>query len=177
MNDSFILVLFFLNSEFQLKTVNHVSAAAMYTTHECSRTFGKIFDSSMSILCLWNIIEHFRRLRNLVECSIFLFIPNCSIYNIKAHPNLGSAAMARGLSMSPAMSVRRCLPSSRATSTWCRLLSTQYRLPAIQSTARPSAVDNPDWITGSIRLRAINRYDYYKYFSVIYISTKTNIVI
>ena len=57
----------------------------------------------------------------------------------KRMPWRGSRAMARGLSMLPAISVRRKLPLSLATSIWSRLLSTQYRFSPTQSTARPDS--------------------------------------
>lgn len=73
------------------------------------------------------------------------------------YPNRGSRAMARGDSISPAISVRRKLPLSRATSIWSRLLSTQYRFSPIQSTANPSAVDSPVCTTTSMFPRAANK--------------------
>lgn len=66
------------------------------------------------------------------------------------HPWPGSRAMARGCSMPPAISVVRISPLSFATSIWSRLLSIQYSLSVIQSTARPSGVARPCCTTTSI---------------------------
>lgn len=69
---------------------------------------------------------------------------------ILTHPWPGSSAMARGCSMPPAISVVRISPLSLATSIWSRLLSIQYSLSVIQSTARPSGVARPCCTTTSI---------------------------
>lgn len=66
------------------------------------------------------------------------------------YPWPGSRAMARGCSMPPAISVVRISPLSFATSIWSRLLSIQYSLSVIQSTARPSGVASPCCTTTSI---------------------------
>lgn len=66
------------------------------------------------------------------------------------YPCPGSRAMARGCSMPPAISVVRISPLSLATSIWSRLLSIQYSLSVIQSTARPSGVAKPCCTTTSI---------------------------
>lgn len=74
--------------------------------------------------------------------------------------------MALGDSISPAISVLRKLPLSRATSIWSRLLSTQYKFSPIQSTASPSAVASPVWTTTSMFPSATNNIQYSMLVSV-----------